>query len=303
VHSIQIDSIMEGAQSRTLALVDELFPELDTAEAAETVPPERPATAVALLAPKSGYVQTVDVDDLADLAVETEHSMQFVVFVGDYVTAGAILGWCWRRSQADQPTDPTVLQRIPRHVHIGFERTLQQDVRFGLRQMVDIALRALSPAINDPYTGVQVVHHVSAVEAVLAARAIEDDVRRDDAGNVLVWLPYPGFATYLHVGCSQIRRYGIHEPLVLAALLQMLSAVAQNCVDPSRRAAVKTQIDLLVRMAERELPEESDRAMVVGAADRATEVVERPGTLAPPPSAFGQVAAATAAQDTTTEHR
>lgn len=303
VHSIQIDSIMEGAQSRTLALVDELFPELDTAEAAETVPPERPVTAVALLAPKSGYVQTVDVDDLADLAVETAHSMQFVVFVGDYVTAGAILGWCWRRSQAGQSTDPIVLQRILRHVHIGFERTLQQDVRFGLRQMVDIALRALSPAINDPYTGVQVVHHVSAVEAVLAARAIEDDVRRDDAGNVLVWLPYPGFATYLHVGCSQIRRYGIHEPLVLAALLQMLSAVAQNCVDPSRRAAVKTQIDLLVRMAERELPEEADRAMVVAAADRATEVVERPGTLAPPPSAFGQVAAATAAQDTTTEHR
>jgi uncharacterized membrane protein len=303
VHSIQIDAIMEGAQSRTLALVDELFPELDTAEAAETVPPERPATAVTLLAPKSGYVQTVDVDDLADLAIETAHSMQFVVFVGDYVTAGAILGWCWRRSQADQPTDPTVLQRILRHVHIGFERTLQQDVRFGLRQMVDIALRALSPAINDPYTGVQVVHHVSAVEAVLAARAIEDDVRHDDAGNVLVWLPYPGFATYLHVGCSQIRRYGIHEPLVLAALLQMLSAVAQNCVDPSRRAAVKAQINLLVRMAERELPEESDRAMVVSAADRAGEVVERPGTLAPPPSAFGQVAAAAAAQDTTPELR
>jgi uncharacterized membrane protein len=303
VHSIQIDAIMENAQSRTLALVDELFPELDSPDASEMVPPEQPATAVALLAPKSGYLQTVDVDDLADLAVATAHSMQFVTFVGDYVTAGGLLGWCWRASRADQPTDPTVLQHILRHVHIGFERTLQQDVRFGLRQMVDIALRALSPAVNDPYTAVQVVHHVSAVEAVLAARAIEDDVRRDGAGNVLVWLPYPGFATYLHVGCSQIRRYGIHEPLVLAALLQMLSAVAQNCVDPLRRAAVKTQIDLLVQMAERELPEESDRAMIASAAARATEVVERPGTLAPPPSAFGQVAAAAAAQDTTTEHR
>jgi uncharacterized membrane protein len=303
VHSIQIDAIMENAQSRTLALVDELFPELDSPDASEMVPPEQPATAVALLAPKSGYLQTVDVDDLADLAVATAHSMQFVTFVGDYVTAGGLLGWCWRRSRADQPTDPTVLQHILRHVHIGFERTLQQDVRFGLRQMVDIALRALSPAVNDPYTAVQVVHHVSAVEAVLAARAIEDDVRRDGAGNVLVWLPYPGFATYLHVGCSQIRRYGIHEPLVLAALLQMLSAVAQNCVDPLRRAAVKTQIDLLVQMAERELSEESDRAMIASAAARATEVVERPGTLAPPPSAFGQVAAAAAAQDTTTEHR
>lgn len=295
VHSIQIDAIMEGAQSRTLALVDELFPEPDTPEAAQQAAPEPPTGAVPLTAPKSGYLQTVDVDDLADLAVATAHTVQFVTFVGDYVTAGGILGWCWRRRAADHPVDPDVLQHILRHVHIGFERTLQQDVRFGLRQMVDIALRALSPAINDPYTGVQVVHHLSAVEVVLASREIRDDVRRDGSGNVLVWLPYPGFATYLHVGCSQIRRYGTREPLVLAALLQLLSAVAQNCVDPARRATVKAQIDLVVRTAERELPDEADRALVVGAAARATEVVEHPGTLAPPASAFGQVAAAAAA--------
>jgi len=295
VHSIQIDAIMEGAQSRTLALVDELFPEPDTPEAAQQTAPEPPTGAVPLTAPKSGYLQTVDVDDLADLAVATAHTVQFVTFVGDYVTTGGILGWCWRRRPTDHPIDPDVLQHILRHVHIGFERTLQQDVRFGLRQMVDIALRALSPAINDPYTGVQVVHHLSAVEVVLASREIRDDVRRDGSGNVLVWLPYPGFATYLHVGCSQIRRYGTREPLVLAALLQLLSAVAQNCVDPSRRATVKAQIDLVVRVAERELPDEADRALVVGAAARATEVVEHPGTLAPPASAFGQVAAAAAA--------
>lgn len=191
-------------------------------------------------------------------------------------------------------------RRCLRHAHVGFERTLQQDVRFGLRQLVDIALRALSPAINDPYTAIQVVHHLSAVESVLASRALPDDVRRDSAGELLVWLPYPGFATYLHVGCAQIRRYGSREPLVLAALLQLLSAVAQNCVDPARRVAVQTQIALVVRVAQRELTDESDRAMVVGAAARATEVVERPGTLAPPASAFGQVAAAQAAVSTIT---
>jgi len=191
-----------------------------------------------------------------------------------------------------------VLQRILRHLHIGFERTLQQDVRFGLRQMVDIALRALSPAINDPYTAIQVVHHVSAIESVLASRALTDDVRRDSSGQVLVWLPYPGFETYLHVGCAQIRRYGSHEPLVLAALLQLLSAVAQNCVSEPRRAAVQAQIDLVVRAAERELAEESDRTMVIRAAAAATGVVERPGTLAPSPSVFGMAAAAQAASAT-----
>jgi uncharacterized membrane protein len=303
VHSIQIDTIMENVQCGTLALVDDLFPDLDRPGVDDGTRQEPPAGAVPLLVSKSGYLQTVDVDDLAELAMATAHSVQLVAFVGDYVTARSNIGWCWRRDPATDPVDPDVLQRILRHVHIGFERTLQQDVRFGLRQMVDIALRALSPAINDPYTGVQVVHHVSAVLATLASRAIRDDVRRDGSGEVLVWLPYPGFATYLHVGIGQIRRYGAHEPLVLGALLQLLSAVAQNCVDSARRATVKAQIDLVVRVAERELPEKSDRAMVTRAARHANEVVARPGTLAPPPSAFGQVASAAATEDTATEER
>ena len=228
--------------------------------------------------------------------------MQLATFVGDYVTAGGILGSCWSKNAAAAPK-PDVLQRILRHVHIGFERTLQQDIRFGLRQMVDIALRALSPAINDPYTAIQVVHHVSAIESVLASRALTDDVRRNSSGQVLVWLPYPGFETYLHVGCAQIRRYGSHEPMVLAAILQMLSAVAQNCVGESRRAAVKAQIDLVVRAAERELAEESDRAMVARAAAAAAGVVQRPGTLAPPASAFGMAAAAAAAAASSCEDK
>ena len=56
-----------------------------------------------------------------------------------------------------------------------------------------------------------------------------------------------GFETYLHVGCAQIRRYGSHEPMVLAAILQMLSAVAQDCVGESRRAAVKAQIEEAIK--------------------------------------------------------
>jgi uncharacterized membrane protein len=269
VHSIQIDTIIEGVQQRTLALVDELFPNRAVPDEEPAPRPEPPAGAVPMLAPRSGYLQTVDVEHLADLAAATGHSVQLVTLVGDYVTAGALVGWCWRRNatgDGQAAADSGVLQRALKHVHIGFERTLQQDARFGLRQMVDIALRALSPAINDPYTAIQVVHHVSAVESVLASRALPDDVHRDSSGELLVLLPYPSFATYLTVGCSQIRRYGCREPLVLAALLQLLSAVAQNCMDASRRAAVRAQIDLVVRASERELTEQSDRAMVARAA-------------------------------------
>ncbi|POX92037.1 DUF2254 domain-containing protein [Mycobacterium kansasii] len=300
MHSIQIDTIMEKVRLRTLRLIDEMYPDPDSPDRRVETPPNLPQDAVPLLAPQSGYLQTVDIEDIAELAAVDKHAVLLVTFVGDYVTAGGLLGWCWRGGAAPRPPVSDFPQNCLRHVHIGFERTLHQDVRFGLRQLVDIALRALSPAINDPYTAIQVVHHLSAVESVLAARALPDDVRRDGAGELLVWLPYPGFAAYLQVGCGQVRRYGMHEPLVLAALLQLLSAVAQNCVDPSRRAAVRTQIALVARAAQRELADEADRALVVSAAARATEVVENPGTLAPSSSAFGQVAAAQAAASTIT---
>ncbi len=298
MHSIQIDTIMDKTRLRTLELVDELYPKPDKPDQQVELPPDQPVGAVPLLAPRSGYLQTVDVDDIAELATATGHAVQLMTFVGDYVTAGGLLGWCWGRGSTPSAPDSEFLPRCLRHVHIGFERTLQQDIRFGLRQLVDIALRALSPAINDPYTAIQVVHHLSAVESVLASRAMPDDVRRDSAGELLIWLPYPGFAAYLQVACSQIRRYGSHEPLLLAALLQLLCAVAQNCVDPTRRAAVHTNIALVARTAERDLTDESDRALVIGAATQATEVVAQPGTLAPPSSAFGQMAAAKAAAAT-----
>lgn len=300
MHSIQIDTIMEKVRMRTLALIDQMYPDPETPDQQVTTMPKPPPEALPLLAQQSGYLQSVDVDDIAEIAAASGHAVLLVTFVGDYVTAGGLLGWCWHRETKPGPPESAAAQQCLRHVHIGFERTLHQDVRFGLRQLVDIALRALSPAINDPYTAIQVVHHLSAVESVLATRALPDDVRRDGAGQLLVWLANPGFAAYLQVGCGQIRRYGMHEPLVLAALLQLLSAVAQNCVDQARRAAVQTQIALVVRAAQRGLADEADRALVDGAAAQATEVVEKPGTLAPPSSAFGQVAAAQAAASTIT---
>ena len=304
MHSIQIDTIMQKVQQLTLELVDELFPDPDTPVATGVPHPAPPTGAVVLLSRRSGYIQTIDVDALTGDAAASGYAVQLVICVGDYVTAGAMLGWYWdrgthRRSAGAAGPDPQVPRRFWRHIQIGFERTLQQDIRFGLRQLVDVALRALSPAINDPYTAIQIVHHLSAIEVVLAARAMPDDVRRDGTGEVLVWIPCPGFAVYLSVACSQIRRCAGQEPLVLGALLQMLSAVAASCVNAERRAAVQAQIDLVVSVSQRDLPEPSDRAMVAGAAAQARAVAEHPGTFAPPPSAFGNVAAAAACEVTT----
>lgn len=94
MHSIQIDTIMDKVRLRTLGLVDQLYPESDTADRQVETPPSPPADAVPLLAPHSGYLQTVDVDDIAELAAASRYTALLVTFVGDYVTAGGLLGWC-----------------------------------------------------------------------------------------------------------------------------------------------------------------------------------------------------------------
>jgi uncharacterized membrane protein len=77
----------------------------------------------------------------------------------------------WRAASGQEPPDPEPVRAVLRNVvRIGFERTAEQDVAFGVRQLADIAVKALSPAINDPYTAIQSLEHLGVVLAVLARR-------------------------------------------------------------------------------------------------------------------------------------
>jgi uncharacterized membrane protein len=303
VHSIQIDTIMEGVQRRTLALVDDLYPETDgfgTDRPADGPddPPAPGPDAVEVTARRPGYLQYVDMTGLERVAAAHGVCVRIEVLVGDYVTAGARIGSCWSVAPgADGRPPDAAAARAQAELGIGFERTLQQDIRFGLRQLVDIALRALSPAVNDPYSAVQVLHHLSAIETVLAGRRIGPDVRRGPDGSVRVWLPTPGFAAYLEMVCAQVRRCGAHEPLVLAALLQLLCGVAARCTTSGRRRAVLAQTDLVASAAEQAIRQPADRALVAAAVELARDVARHPGRPEPPPSAFGMAAAAASHDD------
>jgi uncharacterized membrane protein len=105
---------------------------------------------------RHGYVQTVHPERLLPLAEQLEVTVLIAPLVGEHVVAGRPIAYAWRTSLEQPPPDPAALAGpIQDAVVIGYQRTLQQDVRFGMRQLVDIALRALSPAVNDPYTAIR----------------------------------------------------------------------------------------------------------------------------------------------------
>ena len=110
---------------------------------------------------------------------------------------------------------------------MGFERTLKQDVAFGIRQQIDIALKALSPAVNDPYTAVQVVHRLTTVCCDLVVRPLGSEILTDLSGRGRVIVPGNTFADYLSFICSRLARYGGGDVTVMMALLRLV----RSCVE------------------------------------------------------------------------
>jgi len=177
VHSIQVDAIMNVVQRNTIAVIrDGLLTGGHDA-------PEVPEWAVAVVSQRSGYVQAVRPGMLLPHAVRHGVSLRLRPRVGEHVVAGTTLVWIWRASPRDPAPDPQVFSRVlGTGVRIGFERTLEHDAAFGIRQLVDVACKALSPAVNDPYTAVQAVDHLSVIFCALAQRPLGNHVARAAAG-------------------------------------------------------------------------------------------------------------------------
>lgn len=163
-HSIQIDAINRRVERNTRhAIAHE-----DTTNVAEVAPPV-PEWAVSLIARKSGYIQTVYPELLLPLTSDADVTVCLRNRVGEHVVAGTAIGWVWARSpDHPRPAAEPFEAAVHADVRIGFERTIEQDIGFGIRQQIDIGCKALSPAVKDPYTAVQAIDHLTVICCELA---------------------------------------------------------------------------------------------------------------------------------------
>jgi uncharacterized membrane protein len=268
-HSIQIDEVMVGVERATLRVVEHDLPSTGVGGAL----PEHPARAVVVPAYMSGYVQVIRPEPLVERMVEQDLVCGIVPMVGEHLIVGEPIAWLWRTSAAGPAPDVDVLAAIVRDaVRIGYERTNEQDVAFGIRQLADIAAKALSPAVNDPYTGMQATDHLAVVLADLARRPLGDQLLRDGSGEPRVIAPGRDFATYVELATGQIRRYGSNEPRVLTTLLRALETVGGFCVDDVRRHAVADAAAMVGEAAEHAIVQAGDRTPIT---DQARAVAAR----------------------------
>ena len=261
-HSIQIDAVTTRAEKGAIEVVHQL----GTVEEGR---PEPPPWAVPLVALRSGYIQTAHSEAFLPLASRHGVSVALRHRVGEHVITGTPLALMWAPSATDAVPDAQMFSRaLDDVINIGFERTLQQDITFGMRQLVDVACRALSPAINDPYSAVQAIDHLSVIFCAMAVRPLGDDVARDPKSGSIVLVPGRRFGEYLAVLCGMIRRYGASEPIVCLALLRLLSSSAALIGDdPDRRSAIEKQVLLIVQDAERRISQREDFLPVLATAE------------------------------------
>jgi uncharacterized membrane protein len=257
-HSIQIDTIMSQVERETRSVIDDIYPHQPRYREPEGRCPEPPLEAVGLPATRSGYLQAVHPEPLLRAALRDDLVIVLAKQVGDHVVAGTPIAWAWHRSAGPPPGAGALRAALADAIQVGFERTMVQDVGFGIRRLVDIASKALSPAINDPYTGVQAVHHLSVVLCSLARQRLGDWTVRDGQGELRVAVPRPKFPDYLRLGTAQIRRFGAAEPAVTRALIVLLRDAGISSATEDRRLACVRHIRLVLDDARRATAQPAD---------------------------------------------
>ncbi|HSD76976.1 MAG TPA: DUF2254 family protein, partial [Solirubrobacteraceae bacterium] len=169
---------------------------------------------------RTGYVQAVELDDLEDLRGLRVH---VTVRPGDFVSEADAVARFWT---ADAPDE--VAAALRRMVVIANERDVHQDPGYGVRQLVDIAVRALSPGVNDPTTAWTCIAYVRAIMQRLAGREFPDPVRRLGDTTVVI-AEQRTFEEYVDAAYVQIARYA-HDPRVSGALLQSLLSATRAAI-------------------------------------------------------------------------
>jgi uncharacterized membrane protein len=225
--SIHANNIADRIARETLEIVDEEFPiavgRADTHPEDTGPPPPVPDGAADVEAPESGYVQLVNRERLTELARAHGLTIYQRHGVGEFAVEGNPLVSI---VPAERLT-PGIAEVCAGCFDIGPLRTLQQDVHFGIRQMVDMALKATSAAVNDPSTAVTCIDHLGRILCRLARRRILPlEVRDPATGRLLMLRRAVTFQGSLDLAFNQLRQYGRGDMAVSLRMLHALTEIA-----------------------------------------------------------------------------
>ncbi len=254
--SIQAETVIASVSRELDAAVERLLPAEDEPPTGETQAEdaELPLQRLRVPARAEGYLQHVDYEGLLALGSEFDAIVLVPWRPGEFIVRGGTLAVL----RSGQPLDKAVAGQVQRFFIIGARRSPAQDVEYAVRQLVEVAVRALSPGINDPFTAMACIDHLGAGLARLAASRAAPGVYVDEAGVARVRAKTLAFPGYVHAAFSQIRQHARGDVAVLDRLLGTFAAVAPLLRSEIQRAALRDQAEMVRRAAEDVVAEGAD---------------------------------------------
>lgn len=210
-----------------------------------------------ITAPRSGYLQSIDHAALLRFACKHDTLVRMELGVGQFVIAGAGLLTLGNGQLHARELEKALHSMIK----ISPYRTVEQDPSFGIRQIVDVALKALSPAMNDTTTAVMCIDYVGTILASLASRPFGSPCHRVD-GSLRLVIVNTDFATLVHEAFDQIRRSASDNVAILLRIAGTIEMLGTLPVLPGRYAAFAEQLGLLDEMSELTVATAADRAAI-----------------------------------------
>lgn len=230
--AISVNHIVDRIRRETELVIDELMPyrrqPLQMEEAAAVL---REKLEFVVSSRQSGYIRFVDIARLRALAKAYGICLRLERRVGHFVCEGVAL---IKVSRGDRLSEDRALQLLAA-IDIGPTRTLQQDVEFGIVQIVDIALRAISPAVNDPTTAISCVDQLSCVLIHWLGRVPPRSHYFDPPHVLRVIIPWTNLNGLLDLAFEQIRHYSAADAAVSLRLMRALGDIGSTVTDPAIR--------------------------------------------------------------------
>ncbi len=237
--------------------------------------PTPPDDAVSLTAPASGFLTSIDEAQLRSAATASDAYLVIDCYPGSSLVEGVPIGKAW---SVHAPLDDEAVERlrcaVGRAIRTGYERTAAQDVGYGLRQLSDVANKALSPGINDPTTAIHALGHISALLCQLASRDLSPRLLHDGDDRVRVVLNRPDLADLLDLAITQPRHYGSSDPQVMMRLFRLLEELAYHVDDAT---PVRAQRDRLRATVAQSDFDSTETAQLQQAAERVEHAMSRSG--------------------------
>lgn len=257
--SIQSDKVISDISDSMSRSLQKLFPETIGGEEEKEKPDleslKKKATArTEIKCLKGGYLQSVDEKGLINIAEKYDSIIIIYYRPGAYLVKDMVLGeiLCYKECKED------VLILINDDFIIGKVRTSLQDAEFSIHQMVEVASRALSPGVNDPYTAIACIDNLTSVMCYLARAGFPSPYRYGKEGGLRLIADNHTFAGMLNASFNSIRQYSEGNPSVLIRLLESLHTILKLTTKEEYRNEVIRHASMVIKAAERTFKESGD---------------------------------------------